>query len=425
LRFTGLWLHPDFRKLWAGETISVFGSQITLLALPLVAVLALDANAGQMGLLTAAGFAPDLLVSLLAGAWVDRVRRRPVLIGADLGRAALLATIPLAWELGRLTMIQLYLVAFATGVLSVFFRLAYVSLLPSLVGPAQLVEGNSKLEVSRSVAKIGGPGLAGGLVQIFGAPLTLIADGVSFICSAFFIRVIRTPEPVPAPPDTPQTIWREIEEGLRFTFGNPILRALTLSAATFNVFGALIGALFVLYATDDLGIGPGLLGLILAIGAPGGLLGAILAARLTERYGLDRTMILALSLSATSTLLIPLAGGPHLIATAILAIYEAWFGFGASIFGINIASLSQVVTPNRLLGRMRASTGFLYLGGLPLGALAGGALGAMIGLRPAIGIGAVGALLSVPWLIFSPLPGLREHPAPAAGAVVSPRHHEE
>ncbi|MGH2534335.1 MAG: MFS transporter [Thermomicrobiales bacterium] len=418
-RLTGLWRHPDFLRLWAGQSISVVGSEITLFAMPLVAVLTLDAAAGQMGLLLAAGYAPDLLVSLLAGAWVDRVRRRPVLIATDIGRAALLASIPLAWAFDLLTMAQLYAVAFGVGVFSVFFRAAYFTMLPSLVEREFLVEGNGKFELSRSVARIAGPGLAGWLVRLLGAPVVLLLDAVSFLVSALCIRAIRAPEP-PAPSGK-RAIRGEIGEGLRFAFGNPMLRAMTATAGTFNLFGGLIGALFVLYATRELGIGAGLLGTVIAVGAIGALMGALLAARLSGRIGIGPAAVGGIVLASGSQTLIALAGGPAPVAAAILVANQALFGFGAMVFSINTQGLRQVVTPVRLLGRLQASSAVVSMGTLPFGALLGGKLGEAIGLRPAIAIGAAGALLAVPWLFFSPVRTLRELPVPAEEAAMAAR----
>lgn len=409
-RFTGLWRHADFLKLWTGQSVSVAGSEMTAFAIPLIAALTLDASAGQMGLLLAAAYAPDLLVSLPAGAWVDRIRRRPVLIAADIGRAVLLASVPLAWALDALVIGHLYAVAFGTGVLSVFFRAAYVSVLPSLVEREHLVEGNSKFELSRSVARIAGPGVAGGLVRLLGAPVVLLIDVASFATSALCIRAIQTPEPPPSL-HADRAIGREIREGLRFVFGDPRLRAMTASAATFNYFGSLIGALFVLYATRALGIGPGLLGVVLAVGAVGSLVGALLAARVADRIGIGAAIVGGMALASVSPALIALAGGSQAAAAAVLIAYEAIFGFGVPQFSVNSHALRQIVTPINMLGRMQSSGAVLALGAVPLGALTGGALGEAIGLRPAIAIGAVGALLSVPWLYFSPVRALRELPA--------------
>ncbi|HUY99078.1 MAG TPA: MFS transporter [Thermomicrobiaceae bacterium] len=258
----GLWRHPDFLKLWVGETVSLLGSQVTLLALPLTAVLTLHANAAQMGYLTAIQLAPSLLAGLFAGVWIDRVRRRPIMIAADLGRFALLLGIPLLAVAGRLGMAGLYPIAFLVGILTVCFDVAYQAFLPSLVGREQLVEGNARLEVSRSGALIAGPGLAGLLVGLVTAPFAIAADAASFLGSALFLLGIRTPEPVPVDHGTSRGTRREIAEGLGIVLGNPLLRAIAGSTGTSNLFSSAISAIVILYATRNLGIGPGLLGLI-------------------------------------------------------------------------------------------------------------------------------------------------------------------
>ena len=241
-RLTGLWRHPDFVKLWTGQTISLIGSQVTFLALPLTAVLVLNATPAQMGFLTAAGAIPSLLVGLFAGVWVDRHRRRPILIAADLGRAALLLLIPVAALLGVLRIEYLYIVAFLVGTLGLFFEVAHHSFLPSLVGREQLVEGNSKLEISDSVAEIVGPGLAGGLVQLVTAPIAIAVDAISFLISALFLGLIRTPEPAPKPPDEQQNIFGEVVEGLALVSGNALLRAIAGGMSTVHLFNSCSGS---------------------------------------------------------------------------------------------------------------------------------------------------------------------------------------
>lgn len=419
---TSLWHHPAFRKLWVGQTVSVVGSHVTLLALPLAAALTLDATPIEMGLLIAAGSAPDVVVALFAGVWVDRLRRRPILIGADLGRAALLASVPAAAGLGLLGMPQLYVVAFLAGALAVLFHVAHGSFLPALVPRRQLVEANGKLELSRSVARIAGPGLAGGLVQVLTAPFAILADACSFLVSALFLGMIRTPEPEPEPATARRGVRPEIGEGLRFTFGQPLLWAITAGTATFAFFGNVVAALYALYVTRDLGVSPGTLGLVYAVGASGALLGAATAGRLTRRLGLGPATVAALLLAGLGVLLIPLAASAP--APAVLLIgQELCLGFGAAVFGINTVSIGQAVTPDRLLGRARASSRFVWGGSLAFGALTGGALGEAIGLRPALWIAAGGTLLALPWLLASPFRALREppHPPPSPGPRPVPR----
>jgi MFS family permease len=409
----GLLRHPDFRKLWAGETVSLFGSEVTELALPLVAVLALDAGAGQMGLLAAARFAPFLLVTLPAGVWADRQRRRPVLIGANLGRCLLVALVPLLAGLGLLRIQHLYGIAFAVGVLTVLFDVAYQSYLPSLVDRGQLVEGNSKLQASASVARVGGPGLGGLLVQLAGAPRALLLDAASFAVSAATLLAIRQPEPAPtgSAGEPRAGLPREIGEGLAVTYRNPVLRSMAGLAATYNLFAQVIGALLVLYATTELGMAAGLIGLVVAAGSVGALAGAALTGRLQGRLGAGPALILAVVVECASLLLVPLAGGPTALAAAILGLAFVGNGFGLGLSNVLAVSLRQAVTPDRLLGRMNASYRFLTYGAVPIGALLGGALGELLGLRAAVAVGAVGSLLTVPWVLARPLPGLRRMPA--------------
>src|SRR5919199_2128290 len=272
----GLWRHPDFVKLWSGQTISRFGSEISQLAIPLTAALVLGASPAQMGLLGAFEFAPFLLLSLFAGVWVDRVHRRPVLIVADVGRAILLGSIPAAALAGVLRIEQLYVVGLLTGVLTVFFDVAYQAYLAVLVKREHLVEGNSKLEVSRSVAQIAGPGVAGALVQLVTAPIAVVVDAISFVASVIFLLLIGAPEPAPVrQAGTDGSVWSELREGLAVVIGNPLLRSIAGCTATSNLFGNAMQAIYVLYVTRELGLQPAVIGLIYAIRGPGALGGAV------------------------------------------------------------------------------------------------------------------------------------------------------
>jgi MFS family permease len=412
-RFTGLWRHREFRRLWAGQTISLVGSQVTLLALPLTAVLSLKASPVQMGVLGAVQFAPFLLVGLFAGVWVDRLRRRPILMAADFGRAVLLSSIPAAALLHRLGMPQLYIVGFLVGVLTVFFDVAYQSFLPALVNREALVEGNSKLETSESLARIGGPGIAGALVQAITAPISILVDAASFLVSVFFLRLIRTPEPPALTASERRTVWSEIGEGVRVVVGNPLLRGVAGCTATSNFFGNIGQAVYVLYVVRRLGIAPGVLGLIYAVGSVGGLAGAIVVSRVAERLGVGRAIWSAILLGSVAGLLVPLAARPLAFALPLLIVAQSLTGFGSTIYNINQVSLRQTITPDRLLGRMNASMRFIVWGTIPLGSLIGGFLGQGIGLRPTLLIGALGSLLSVLWVLFSPVRSLRSQPEPA------------
>jgi MFS family permease len=292
-KLTGLWCHSEFVKLWTGQTISQFGSQITVLALPLAAVLTLKANAFEMGVLSAAQFVPFLLIGLFAGVWVDRMRRRPILILADVGRTLLLGSIPLAAWLGVLRMEQLYVVAFLVGITTVFFDVAYQSYLPALIPRENLIEGNSKLEVSRSVARIAGPGMAGALVQLVTAPIVIFLDALSFLVSVLSLLIIDQPELPPTSAHGRQSMWQEISEGLGVVLRNPVLRSTAGCTATANLFSYLMFAVYVLYVTNELHVGPGLLGLIFSIGGVGALLGSLIGGALGSAIGLRPTLFIA------------------------------------------------------------------------------------------------------------------------------------
>ena len=287
-RFTGLWRDREFLRYWTASAISDVGSQITALALPLIGALTLNATPWQMGVLTASGTAPILLVGLFAGVWVDRMRRRPVLIATDVGRALLLSTIPLASVLGILRIELVCAVALLVGALSLMFDIAHLAFLPALVTREHLVEGNAKLEVTSASAQVVGPGLGGGLVGLLGAPFAILLDALSFLASAWLIKRTRAIEAPPARALDRLNIWAEIREGLRVVRGQPLLLALAAASATMNFFGRMFLAVYVLYMTRDLGLGAVGVGLVLATGGIGSLAGALVAGPVTRRLGWDR-----------------------------------------------------------------------------------------------------------------------------------------
>jgi predicted MFS family arabinose efflux permease len=410
----GLLRDSDFLKLWFGQAVSRLGSQVTLIGLPLTALRILGASPLQMGALAWASGAPVLVFGLFAGAWADRLRRRPILIAADLGRAAVLALVPLAAMLGRLTMVHLYMVAAVSGFLTVVFDVSYQAWLPSLVERENVAEGYSRLALTESVAEIAGPFLTGALVQLFTAPIAILCDAVSFAASAVSLRLIRKPEP--APVRTPQPhMGREIAEGLRATWHHPLLRPLagrTATAAFFLGFGS---SLYVLFVTRELGLTPVLLGIVISAGGISNLAGAFLASRLARRWGLGRTLIGSALTIGGAMLAVPLARGPVAVCTAVL-IASQLFDAAWPVFTINETSLRQAITPLRLLGRVNAAIHLLYQGLLPLGALAGGALAQAIGVRTTILVAAVGILLSTLWLVCSPVRGVQSLPIAAEPA---------
>jgi MFS family permease len=404
---------PSFRKLWLGQTISLFGDQITLIALPLAAVFVLEAGAAQMGYLGAALLMPYLIFSLPAGVWLERVAgRRRVMIFCDLGRASLLASIPLAYALDSLTFGQLYGVAFATGTLAVLFDISYSTLYVAVVARERYIEANSLLHGSRSFSYIAGPSVGGTLVQILSAPAALLADAASFLGSAAFLGRLDVPEP---PLERRTTRIRdEISDGLFFIFGNSILRPAICGTATLNFFNFAFWALFLLYATTELGIRAGTLGLVLGVGAFGGLTGAVVAGRIGRRVGIGPAFILGMLLFPAPLLLIPAADGPMWLVLGMLFLAEFLSGLGVMILDINASAFITALTPDRLRSRSTGAFQFVNYGIRPLGSLAGGALGAALGLRPALWFSSIAALAGVLWLLPSPIPGLRELPEEAA-----------
>jgi MFS family permease len=411
----GLWRHPDFMRLWAGQTVSQLGSTVTREALPYTAILALGATPLQMGLLGAAGAAPLLILGLFAGVWVDRLRRRPLMIAADVGRALLLLSIPAAYLLGMLRIEQLYLIAGLAGILTVFFDVAYRSTLPELIGREQLVEGNSKLGLSESLAEIAGPPLGGALVQLIGGPITLLLDALSFVVSALSIQRIRADTPIPpAEADRPH-IMRDLTTGLRVIWGSPLLRAIAASSIVRNFFGWFFGAIYGLYALRTLGLSTAALGLVVACGGIGGLAGAALAGPLTRRLGVGPAIVGALLIDAAVTSLIWLAGGALPLAVPLLIASQLIGDAAMTAALIAEHSLRQTITPDRLLGRVNASMSVLGQGIGTLGMLAGGALAELIGLRATAGVAVLGIALSGALVLISPLRRQRELPPAAEG----------
>jgi MFS family permease len=407
----GLWRHAEFQKLWAAQAVSLAGSQVTLLALPLTATLTLQASAAEMGVLQALNLVPVLVVGLAAGVWVDRMRRRPVLIAADFGRAALLATIPLSAYLGLLRIEQLYVVALLAGALTVFFDVAHVSLLPSLVPREQLSDGNSKLEVSRSVAIIVGPGATGLLVQVVTAPIAIALDAVSFVVSAALLMVIRTPETAPQPREHGAGgFWSELAEGLRVVAREPSLRTMALSLGAYNLFAQWVAAVYVLYAIRELNLAPATLGLIFTVGGLTFPISALFAGRVAARVGLGPAITWGAGICDAAFLLIPVAIVWPVAAVPILMAAQLIATLTGPITSINQLSLRQAITPDQLRGRVNGSFRFLALGAGPLGAIVGGLLGGMLGLWPAILLGTLGIQLGFVVFLVSPLRPLKELP---------------
>jgi MFS family permease len=400
----------DFGRLWAALSVSLMGTEITALALPLLAALTLGASALEMGILAAAGQVPFLLFSLPAGAWIDRLPRRPVLIASDVASSLLLLSVPLAVPFGGPNFPHLVVVAFGVGTMTVVSEVAHYAYVPSLVGRERLTESNSRLQVSYSAAAAAGPGLAGALVQLLSAPVAVLADAMSFLISAALLRSIRRPEPPPVRSDAGLPMRRSIADGMRKLLGHPLLRAIIVASVPITFFTSGFLALYVLYATRELGLGPATIGLIFAAGGVGAISGAMLARRAAAHFGVGPAIIGGWVLAAAGALLVPLAVGPTVVVVVILALSKSFEGVTDTVANIHQWSLRQVVTPDHLAGRVTAGHRFAVYGAGAAGALVGGALGTALGLRPALFLCAVGALLSPLLAVFSPLRRLREQP---------------
>ncbi len=408
----GLWRHADFLKLWSAETISQVGSQVGQLALPLVAVIVLESSAFEVAALTTIMFLPFILFTLPAGVWIDRMRRRPILIAGDLGRFVLLATVPLAYVFDAVTIWQLYVVGFLYGVCTVFFDVAYQSYLPSLVARDQLIEGNSKLEISRSASQMAGPGLGGILVQLLTAPYAVLVDAISFLGSGLFLLKIRTVEQMPEREDRAPhpSMLREAREGLGYVLGNRYLRSIAACTGISNFATSLAFAIFLVYAVRDLDLSPAAIGIVFSISSVGSLAAALTATRVSSRLGVGPTIVGSAFVFAPPLFLIAAAPAsapiPFLVAAFVL------FGYGAVVYNITQVSFRQAICPERMQGRMNSVMRFIVWGVIPVGSLLGGAFATWIGLRETMWIGAAIGLFAFVPVLFSPVRQLREMPEP-------------
>jgi MFS family permease len=399
---------PNFFNLLAAQTVSQLGNHVSSLALPLLAILVVRASPFQVAMVGAVQLLPFLILGLPAGVWADRLPRRTILIVCDLGSALLVLSIPAAKWAGMLTLAHLYGVGFLKGVCAVFADVARQAYLPTLVERGRLLEGNARMEIGRSGAQVTGPGLAGGLVHALSAPTAVLADAVSFVGSALFLYRIRG-EDAPARRVAPPPLRSEIREGLRYVFGQRLLRPILLTTAGANFLLGVSGAVSLLFLVRELHLSAGILGVVLAAGNGGFVLGATLATRIPRRLGVGRTICLAAGAGSVPLFLLASApsGGlriPLLVAGGLVG------SFGSIVYGINQVSLRQAITPERLHGRMNATMKFLVVGATPIGAVIGGALGGMIGLRATMAVAAVGAALAVLPVALSPLRRVREIP---------------
>jgi len=402
-------------KLWTAETISQFGTQVSLLAIPLLAVTVLQVSAFQFALLGTVEMLPFILFSLPAGAWVDRLRRRPILIVGDIGRGVMLLSIPVAYAFDALTIWQLYLVGFVAGTLTVFFDISYQSYLPSLVDRDQLIEGNSKLEVTRQLAQTAGPAVAGGLIGVLTAPIAILLDSISYWFSAAFVFLIRRHEPTPdrhldEHGQQRESLRKEVAAGLRYVLGNRYLRGIAASTGICNLFSGIAFATFIMYAVLELGLSAAELGLIFGLGNLGALAGALTGDRWVARFGLGRTIVGSMFLTTPGILLVAMAPRafpvPFLIASGLL------MGLSEVVYNINQVSFRQAITPRTMQGRMNATMRFIVWGTIPMGQILGGIIATTVSLSAALWVGAIGSFLAVIPLLISPVHTLQVMPEP-------------
>lgn len=414
-QFRGLWLSRDFRRIWTSLTITSFGAQVGNLALPLTAALLLQATPLQMGILVALETLPFALVSLHAGVLLDRVRKLPVVFFAAVARGVALLVVPVAAFTDLLTIDVLYGVGFFCGVQNVLGGAAYQVLLAQMAGRKRLVEANAKVALGETSAALVGPGLAGALVQILTAPFAILLDALAFLASAFMLRRVQVPSDVPH--DGPRnSVTHEIVEGLKLVRNNSTLLSLAWVAGLWQLLHHMQLAVFVLFATRDLGLSAGAIGLAYMFGGAGCVLAAAMAERLSKRHGVGPVILLGLLLTVVGWVLYGLIGGPAWFATIALGVAMLAFDFGGVLWGINYLALRQAITPDRLLGRMTATMRFLTVAAAPLGALFGGALANVIGLRATLWtIGVLGVALAAAALFWSPVRRHRTLPGVVQG----------
>jgi MFS family permease len=403
MRFSGLWNNVFFMRLWAGQTISVFGSMVGGLALPWVALISLKATPFQVALLGMMALIPGFLVGLFAGVLVDRFPRKPVMIWSDIGRFLVLSSVPIAALLGGLGMVQLYVVAFLNGALGTFFDVAYHAYLPSLIRKDQLIEGNAKLTASASVAETTGFGLAGWLVQIFTAPIAILIDAVSFLVSAISIASIKHIEPSLEQPELEDNIWLEARTGFVTIWQQPTVRTLIGSSVLLALFSRIFGSMIILFVTRELGFLPGVQGLIFAVGGVTSLLGALSATPLTRRFGLGATLVFSMVVIGLGMLAPTFAVGTSIVSIVLLVFSQCLTDPAWTLHNINEVSLRQSLIPNEVLGRVNGSLRFLEFGASLLGMFLGGVLGEVFGARVTLMIGALGGFVAAIWLLFSPI----------------------
>lgn len=399
---TALWRDRRFGRYWVGQGVSQFGDRITELALPLIAVTTLHATAPTVGLLTAAVWAPNLL-SLLVGTWVDHhERKRRLLVLADLLRCAVLLSLPVAHWFGVVTIGQLFVVALLAGLGQVLYQTAYPSFFVALVRRDQYVEANSLLSTTRSFSFVAGPAAAGGLIQLLTAPVAMLVDALTFAVSAVLIRGVRVTDP-PVDREGAPPLLRRAREGMALVLRHPYLRVSLAFATTVNFFNFVVAALLILFANRHLGLSPGVIGLVMGVGATGGLLGAVLARRATSLFGVGRTILLGGVLFSAPVALLPLAGGPLWVRAGVLGLVEFVTGLGVMWLDVPLNALQTAVIPDDVRSRVAGAFSTVNYGIRPAGAVLGGFLGEWIGIAPTLVLAAAGGTLAVLWLVGSPI----------------------
>jgi MFS family permease len=407
-----LWRHADFLKLWTGQTISEFGSQVSNLALPWLAAVGLHASPFEFSLLGVLGFLPFILFALPAGVWVDRLRRRYILIAGDSARAILLALIPILWATHSLRMWHLLVLQFVIGVFTVFFDVAYQSYLPALIAREDLIDGNSKLQLTVGIAQVAGPNLSGVLIAVITAPYAIVADAISFVVSSVFMVTMRHREQPPRHDESnPRPkMWPQVKEGLNWVVRHPWLRAIAACTGTSNFFSSCAFAIVLLYMVRVLHLSSYEVAAVFAVGSAGSILASLVTNRISKRLGVGPTIIATITVSSIAGLGYPLA--PKSFPLPLLMLAGFGFGFGAIAYNITQVSLRQAITPERLQGRMNAAMRWIVWGTIPLGTLLGGGIATWFSLRTAIWVGALGQMFAFTPVLFGSLKQVREMPEP-------------
>jgi MFS family permease len=408
-----VWRNPSYLRLWLGETFSQAGEQVGTFAIPVLAVLVLDATAQEVGLLSAAETLAFLVIGLPVGAWVDRMRKRRVMMTADVVRALALASIPLLWWLDALQIWYLYVVGAVVGGATVFFDVTYQSYVPRLVASRHMTAANSGLETSAQVARVGGPAASGGLLAVMPAPIVVLATSIGYLFSFGFVASIHDAAPKHQKREH-SSLVRDIGEGVRFVFGTPLLRRITMMTAAANLFEGFVTTLLSLFVLRVLGLSPAVYGAMAAVGAVGGILGAVGAPALSRWVGEGRIIVVAAVTSAVAPFLVPLAALVPQASIPLLVVGDFFFMFAVVVYNVAQLSFRQRICPPALLGRMNASIRFVVWGVIPIGGVVTGLLGGWIGVVPTMWLGCVLGLLATGIVVFSPLSRMRRLPETAA-----------